>query len=359
MTGIVGYGAWIPYLRISVDEIYRAWRNQDIRHIKEGLRLSERAVLQPNEDTITLSVGAAERALEHASVEPPTIGAAFLGTCTNPYDLRPSVTVIAEALGLRYGIFSGDVQFAGKSGTTAIQIGMGLIAGNMAESALCIGADTMNRHACPGRAAEYAASAAAVAVVLGNRNTIADITCTTSYASDLSDAFRVEGERYIQDIGEGDKLYPAFEAGMVEHVTQASRALFDRTGHKPEDYDFAVFQQPYGIIPHTVGERLGFTAAQIKSGVIADEIGDCGAASALLGLAAVLDRVGGGRRILVVSYGFGAGADAFSIETTREIEQRRPRHPVSKILARKSLVDYPTACRLEYKYAQDSSPLYL
>ena len=63
---------------------------------------------------------------------------------------------------------------------------------------------------------------------------------------------------------------------MVEHVTQASRALFDRTGLKPEDYDFAVFQQPYGIIPHTVGERLGFTAAQIKSGVIADEIGDWG-----------------------------------------------------------------------------------
>ena len=99
MTGIVGYGAWIPYLRISVDEIYRAWRDQDIRHIKEGLRLSERAVLQPNEDTITLSVGAAERALEHASVEPPTIGAAFLGTCTNPYDSRPSVTVLPKRSG--------------------------------------------------------------------------------------------------------------------------------------------------------------------------------------------------------------------------------------------------------------------
>jgi 2-acetylphloroglucinol acetyltransferase len=359
MTGIVGYGVWIPYLRVSVDEIYRAWRNQDLRHLKEGLHLRERAVLQPNEDTITLSVGAAERALEHASIDLSRIGAAFLGTCTDPYDSRPSVTVISEALGLPYGVFSADVQFAGKSGTTAVQIGMGLVASRMTEHALCIGTDTINRHSCPGRIAEYSASAAAVAVVLGNQQPIAEITHTSSYASDLSDAFRIAGERYIQDIGDGDKLYPAFEAGMVEHVTKAAKTLFERTGLEPKDYDFAVFQQPNGAIPFVLGERLGFSVDQIKPGVVATDIGDCGAASALLGLAAVLDQAARGCRILVVSYGFGAGADAFSIETTAEIERRRSSHTVVEALRRKSMIDYATACRLEYKYAQDSSPLYL
>ena len=56
-------------MRINVDEINRVWRNLDLRHIKVDYQVDERAVLQPNEDTITLAVGAAERALEHAGVD--------------------------------------------------------------------------------------------------------------------------------------------------------------------------------------------------------------------------------------------------------------------------------------------------
>lgn len=358
-AGIVGYGAWVPFARISVDEIHRVWRNADLAHIHGTLHLGERAVLQPNEDSITLGVGAAERALEHAGLDPSQIGAVYFGTCTNPYDSRPSVTVVAEALGLPYTSFSSDVQFAGKSGTSAMQLCLALVRSGMAETALAIGADTINRHTAPGRTAEYAASAAAAAFVLGERDVIAEIRSTTSYASDLSDFFRVEGERYIQDIGEGGMIYPAFEVGMVEHMTKAAEALSAQTGLQPSDYDYAVFQQPYPVLPTIVGGRLGFAEHQIAPGVVSAQIGDCGSASALLGLANVLDVAKAGQRICLVSYGFGAGADAFSLETTSLIERRRPRHPVSSLLANKALVDYATASRLEYKYAQDQSPLYL
>lgn len=358
-AGIVGYGTWIPYARITVDEIHRVWRNADLEHVRGALQLSERAVLAPNEDSITLAVGAAERALEHGGFDRAGIGAVYFGSCTNPYDSRPSVTVLSEALGLPYEAFSGDVQFAGKSGTTALQIGLGFIRAGMVEAALCVGSDTINRHTAPGRTAEYAASAAAVAVVLGTQEVLAEITGTTSYASDLSDGFRVEGERYIQDIGTGGTIYPAFEVGLVEHVTKAAEALFGRTGYGPEDYDYAVFQQPYGVIPSIVGKRLGFREEQIAPGVVSQRIGDCGAASALLGLANVLDTARAGQKICLVSYGFGAGADAFSLETTALLERKRPRHRVAALLANRSIVDYATAVRLEYKFAQDQSPLYL
>lgn len=346
-------------MRIKVDDIHRTWRNFALSRIKDVLKLDERAVLQPNEDTITLAVGAAQRALEHAGIDRAGIGAAFLGTCTNPYDSRPSITLVSEALGLPYGILSADIQFAGKSGTTAIQTCLGMIGSGMADTALAIGADTINRHTCPGRMAEYAASAGAVAVVLGKTDMIAEIRATTSWASDLSDSFRVEGERYIQDIGDGGKLYPAFEVGMVEHVTKAAEALSKKTGLKAGDYDYAVFQQPYGVIPYALGERLGFEKQQIEPGAIASEIGDSGSASALLGLAHVLDTAKRGQKILLVSYGFGAGADAISLETTALVETRRPRATIARLLANKSVVDYATASRLEYKYAQDTSPLYL
>jgi len=99
---------------------------------------------------------------------------------------------------------------------------------------------------------------------------------------------------------------------------------------------------------------------QVEPGVIAPAIGDCGAASALLGLVHVLDTAKPKQRIFLATYGFGAGSDALVLEVTAGIESRRPKVPLAHALyQRKAMVDYATACRLEYKYMQDSSPLYI
>ena len=359
MSGIVGYGAFIPYMRIRVEEIQRVWRNIPLEKIQNVLKVRERAVLQPNEDTITLAIASAREAIANANIDRGEIGALFLGTGTNPYDSKPSSTVIAEAIGTPSNLMCGDIQFSGKSGSTAIQICMGLVDSGMVKIGLAIGSDTINRHTCPGRIYEYTASAGAAAFLIGKENGIAEIVGTHSCATDLSDFFRVEGDRYIQSTGEGGELYPAWEVGFVDHVVKASEALMEDLKLKPEDYDYAVFQQPYGFVPLVVGERLGFRKDQIEPGVISTDIGDCGAASALLGLVHVLDRAKNGDRILLASYGFGAGSDAISFEVTPLIEGKRPALSLEKILNKKTLVDYATACRLEYKYAQDLSPLYV
>src|ERR1019366_345032 len=114
--------------------------------------------------------------------------------------------------------------------------------------------------------------------------------------------FRVEGERYIQDIGDGGKLYPAFEIGMVEHVTRAADALSGQIGLGAKDYDYVVFQQPYGVIPYVLGERLGFSEEQTAPGAIASEIGGRGTASALQSLPNAVDNGREGQKILMVSY---------------------------------------------------------
>lgn len=360
MAGIIGYGAFIPFNRIRVEEIHGVWRNTTVDKLKNVLKINERAVLQPNEDTITLAVAAAQGAIEQSGVDRQKIDALFLGTCTNPYDSRPSSTIVAEALGTSSHFMGGDIQFSGKSGTTAMQVCLGLIRSGMAKFGLAVASDTINRHTCPGRVYEYTASAGAAAFLIGQEDPVAEIVGTHSYASDLSDFFRVEGDRYIQNIGPGWELYPGWEIGFVDHVVAASESLMKRLNLQPKDYAFAIFQQPYGFAPFTVGERLGFTNDQIEPGVIAPMIGDCGAASALLGLVHVLDRAKKGQRIFLSSYGFGAGSDALSLEVTPAIEARRPKVPLAAYLhERKSMVDYATACRLEYKYMQDTSPLYV
>lgn len=360
MAGIVGYGAFIPFTRIKVEEILKVWRNTTLEKMKDVLRVSERAVLQPNEDTITLAVAAAKGAIEQSGIDRTKIDALFLGTCTNPYDSRPSATVVAEAIGVVPNFIGGDIQFSGKSGTTAIQVCLGLIKSGMAKVGLAIASDTINRHTCPGRLYEYTASAGSAAFLIGQENPILEIKGTSSYNSDLSDFFRVEGDRYIQSIGPGGELFPAWEIGFADHVIHASESLMKELNLKPKDYSFAVFQQPYGFVPFAIGERLGFAKEQIEPGVIAPMIGDCGAASSLLGLVRVLDIAKKGQRIFLASYGFGAGSDTFSLEVTPALEARRPKVPFSESLyEKKTMVDYGTACRLEYKYMQDVSPLYI
>jgi len=359
VSGIIGYGAFVPYTRIRVEEIQKIWRNIPLERVQNALKVRERAVLQPNEDTNTLAIASAREAIKHARIDRGEIGALFLGTGTNPYDSKPSSTIIAEAVGTSANLMCGDVQFSGKSGSTAIQICMGLVNSGMVKLGLAVGADTINRHTCPGRVYEYTASAGAASFLIGRENTIAEILGTRSCATDLSDFFRVEGDRYIQSTGEGGELYPAWEVGFMDHVANASQSLMEELKHKPEDYTFAVFQQPYGFVPYAVGDRLGFKKEQIEPGANSMVIGDCGAASALLGLIQVLDRARKGDKIFVASYGFGAGSDAISLEATPLIEERRPSHSLESILNEKRLVDYATACRLEYKYAQDLSPLYV
>jgi hydroxymethylglutaryl-CoA synthase len=69
-TGIVSYGAYIPKRRISVDDIARQCQNASPATLRQRLRISERAVLGPDEDTITLALDAAEDALLISAAAP-------------------------------------------------------------------------------------------------------------------------------------------------------------------------------------------------------------------------------------------------------------------------------------------------
>ena len=190
-----------------------------------------------------------------------------------------------------------------------------------------------------------------MALILGNENVIAEIEGTTSYSTDFSDFFRLDGERYIRM---SDQNIPALlDVGMIEHSATAVKALLRTLGAGPEEYDYAIFQAPYGFVPSTIGRAVGFGQHQIDPGLIAPKIGDCGAATSLLSLGSVLDIALPGQRILVSAYGFGAGADAFSLKVTPSIEQVRGKVPtVRALLEDKKMVDYATAAKFEYKYVR-------
>ena len=70
----------------------------------------------------------------------------------------------------------------------------------------------------------------------------------------------------------------------------------------------------------------------------------------MLGLCGLLDVARPGQRILLTSYGSGAGADALSFVVTDRIDAVRNEAPlVQQLVARKQYIDYGTYVRLRGK----------
>ncbi|AGY77787.1 hydroxymethylglutaryl-CoA synthase [Clostridium autoethanogenum] len=354
-VGIISYGVSLPKKRLAVEEIIELWQNSSLDLIKNKQGVKERGVLGFDEDCNTFSVAAAKEAFKQNG-NAKEIGALYYGTCTNPYDSRPSSTIVQEALDMDYTTKCVDVQFSTKSGTTAMINAMAMVGSGISDKAMAIGVDTINRHTAPGDLLEPYASSGACAVVLGTEEVIATIDGIESYSFDLSDGFRVEGERYIRS---GMLLGSAKnEVGLYANTVKAGQNLMKKLGSKPEDYKYAVFQQNTPRTSYGIAGKLGFTKEQVAPSIYADAIGDTGSASAMIGLAKVLDVAKPGDKILVVSYGFGAGADAIALTVTDAINQIRGKaKTIQSLVENKTMVDYKTAIKSEYKYIRHSYPL--
>ena len=347
MIGITGYGIAVPYRRLDTAEIIDCWKNTALDLIQEKQGVKMRGVLGFDEDGNTLAVEAAKNALAMAGLD--SAGALIYGTCTNPYDSRPSATMIAEALDLPYSAPAFDVQFSTKSGTTALMNGCGLIGSGLAESGLVIGADTINRHTAPGDLFEPYASAGACALTLGTENVIAEIERFACWSTDLSDGFRVEGERYIRSgmLPGG----PKNAVGINDHTRKALAHFLEKTGTAVDDYDYVVLQQSTPGALRSNAKALGLPAEKTEPALFSQDLGDTGSASALIGLCKVLDSAAPGSRILLISYGFGSGSDVISLRVTEHIaDLPAGRGTVMERIGRKCMVNYPTAMKFEYKY---------
>jgi hydroxymethylglutaryl-CoA synthase len=71
----------------------------------------------------------------------------------------------------------------------------------------------------------------------------------------------------------------------------------------------------------TAGKRLGFAKEQIETGRLVPKLGNTYSGSSPMGLTAILDVAKPGDKILMVSYGSGAGSDAFIYTVTERIRE--------------------------------------
>jgi len=343
MAGIIGYGAYIPVYRIKTEDIAKVW-GEDRDRIEKGLGIIEKAVGGVDEDTTTISVEAARNAIARAGISPKKLGALYVGSESHPYAVKPTGTMVAEALGATPNLTSADLEFACKAGTAGMQIVMAMVDSKMIEYGMAIGADTAQGR--PGDALEYSAASGGAAYLIGPSNeAAATLDATCSFTTDTPDFWRRQHADYPSHGGRFTGK-PAY----FKHVVSATEALLQKTGTKIGDYDYVVFHQPNGKFPLEAARKLGVPIEKIKTGLLTPMVGNTYSGASPLGLSAVLDEAKPGARILMTSFGSGAGSDSFAITVTDRIEAIRGRAPTTKeYIAKKKYIDYATYIKFRKK----------
>jgi len=344
-VGIMGYGAYIPRYRLPAKAISELWRSGQDSGI---LPVKQKSVPGQDEDTVTMSVEAAQNAIKRAGINAQQINAVWIGSESHPYAVKPSGTIVAQILKITPDTIAGDLEFACKAGTEALQSAFAFVGSGMGRFALAIGMDTAQGR--PGDALEYTAAAGGAAFICCHADkAIVKLEGSYSFVTDTPDFFRRAYQKYPEH-GNRFTGIPSY----FRHIKNSVQVLLSELNHTPEDYRYVVFHQPNTKFPLKVAKELGFNKEQMIDGLLAPEIGNTYAGSSVIGLTAVLDKVKPGERILVASFGSGAGSDAFSLIATNRIEEIRHKAPETKdYINRATLIDYGTYARWRKKIVQE------
>jgi len=338
-TGIIGYGSYIPRYRLPAAEVARVWAGKH-----GGTPITEKAVPGLDEDTLTIGLEAVRNALARAQIDPQDIGAVWVGSESHPYAVKPTSAVIAEAIGATPHTEAADWQFACKAGTETIQAGIGFVASGMARYVVGVGADTAQGR--PGDSLEYTAGAGGAAFIIGPaEESIAIFEASYSYVTDTPDFWR---RPYAHYPSHGQRF--TGEPAYFQHVTSAGQALMNELGRTAKDFDHVVLHQPNKKFPERAAKMLGFQKEQWVTGLLSPIVGNTYAGASLLGLTAILDVAEPGDKILCVSFGSGAGSDAFAITVTEQISGKQHLATTTQsYVDRRVEIDYATYARYRQK----------
>lgn len=304
---------YLPRKRIRSRDIAEQW-GEDPDGIVKSLGIEEKTVPSDGEDTFTMAVEAGRQAIEGSQLRSTDITALFVGSESHPYAVKPTSGMVADALSIHPFSHCADLEFACKAGTAAVQIVDSMVRSSQVRFGMAIGSDTAQGK--PGDALEYSAAAGAAAVILGPEHTdhaIARIDATLSFTTDTPDFWRAEGDRYPHHAGRFTG-----EPGYFRHVEEALRGMLEVGKVKLKDIDHVVLHMPNAKFPEKVAKALKISEKQMERGFIVRTVGNTYAACSLLGLVTVLQGATKGERILLVSYGSGAGSDAFLFTMLRD-----------------------------------------
>ncbi|NIM45460.1 MAG: hydroxymethylglutaryl-CoA synthase [Nitrososphaeria archaeon] len=316
--GISGYGVYIPRYSIKREEYVKAWGHFACAGV------NEKSVAGYDEDVVTMGKEAASNALRHGGLSPEKLDAIYSGTTSPTYAEKLLSSTLASAIGVPQQVALADFGASASAGTTALLSCLDFVKSGRGKRGLAVASDAPVGR--PYDDAEHGLGASAAAFVVGEEASIAQFEGTYSVGYETwADRIRRRGERFVKELGL--TRLRAREYSSV--ISQSVRGLMEELSLKPRDFSYGILQQPDSRLPIRVARTLGFDEAQLTPGMIVSSLGDLGACSVSMGLAAVLDVASPGERVMVASYGSGACGDAFSLIIVKREREISPQSQIN------------------------------
>jgi hydroxymethylglutaryl-CoA synthase len=319
MVGIRSYGAYVPFYRLSRDEIARGWGSRSLG--------GEKAVANYDEDSITMAVAATLDCLP--GIDREAVDGLFFATTTSPYGEKQGASVIATAADLPREIKTADFCNSLRSGTNALASAMDAINAGAANNVIVTAADC--RQGAPGGESEQLFGDGAAAIALSHSEIIASMEGSYSFVNEFIDNWRGNDDIFVRS-WEPRFIIEGYMATMREAVS----GILRKYKMAPKDINKVVFYAPDPRTHSGLARDLGFDPRSQVQDPLHMNVGNTGSASALMMLVAALETAKAKDKILFVSYG--DGADAFIFQVTDQITKLGERKGVKGHLGRKRML---------------------
>lgn len=306
MRGIISHGAYLPYRRLDRSTIAAV--------AGTGGGKGTRTVASYDEDTTTLGVEAARRALWGSTNRP---GALWFSTVTPAYVDKTNATAVHAALRLPDDAIAADFGGAVRSSVAALRAAL---AGG--SSTLVVSADV--RTGLPGSTDEAAGGDAGAALLVGSDDdgpVLAELIGSGSATEEFLDRWRTPGDNRSKQWEEkfGETRY-------VPLATAAFRAALADAGIEADRVDRLVVASTHARAAKAALKKLGIDAAKVADD-LATTVGNPGAAQPALLLSAALEQASAGQVVVLLS--LADGADALVFRTTDAITAHEVHDPVA------------------------------
>ncbi len=304
MPGITSVGAYIPTYRLPRKAFADAWGT--------GGGPGERSVASYDEDTMTMAVNAAVDVLGAHGRD--GIEALFFASTTPAYREKLSAAFVAAAADLGPQVRTADFAGSLRSGTAALLAALDAVRAGSAKSVLVVASD--RRQAYPRSDFESAFGDAAAAVVVGGSPAV-EIVQWVSLSIEIADVWRRDSDLFVRSWEDRFVIQHGYEASTKDAV----RDVLGRAKLKPADITKAIVYGPESRSHAGMVRSLGFDPQKQVQDPLLANVGNTGAAHALLMLVAALEQAKPGDRLLLASYG--DGADALVLEVKGPVTKGR------------------------------------
>ena len=343
MAGIVSYGAYVPPTRLAFATI--AGKSLEGDEITP-----ERSVAWNDEDAVTMAVAAGMNCLR--DLDRTSVDAIYFASTTYAFREKQAAALIAKALDLRRDVATADHAGSLRAGTAALRAAFDAVAAGSARRVLVIASDC--RLGAPGSGLERSFGDGAAAFLVGDTDVIASFEAAHSVADELVDVWRGDGDRFVHSWEERFVIQEGYTPNLIEAV----RGLLAKTNATAAEFARVALYAPDERSLAGVARALKLDPAQLQDGLFG-RLGNAGCAYAPLLLAAALETLKPGQRLLLANYG--DGAEALALRAHDPIEKLDARRGVSWHLARRRAVEnydrYLSARQLpirEYESSRDA-----